>query len=133
MKRLLTYAKLRAASGSAASFVMKADRRSASLSFVPNRLTAPGLIHAALATRHKVHNSKREPFSPGWYRRYRWYSKGKSSGEAVLTRVQGGTGKLVSLSRYQLVPPAVSPDLICFRSAVPPVPPVPPPEWADPK
>ena len=72
-------------------FVTSVNRSSWRLSFVPNRLTALGVIHRALTSRRKVLATKREPISPGWYRRYGWYSKEKSPYEVVPTRVPGGT------------------------------------------
>jgi hypothetical protein len=40
-----------------------------------------------------------------WYKRDRWYSKGKSSCRAVLGRVQGGTALPSPICRYHAVTP----------------------------
>src|SRR4051794_36275078 len=83
---------------------MRADRASTRLSSIPDRFAALGTTHKAGTARPKVLAIKREAFSSGWYRRYRWYSKEKCSDEVVLTRVPGGTGISLAGCWYPPVP-----------------------------
>ena len=50
-----------------------------------------------------------EPFSPGWYKRYRRYSKGKSPYGGGTGRGTGWYWVVPACGRYHPVPPAVPP------------------------